>query len=115
MFVVGGSANPLIDPIYLSHRIALPAVPAGFITGTDVQLLRATLGGKLWEPYFVWVNDGDGLEDLKRIVGIERTFGISSLGFVRLPSIRARAGASFSFDEPFANRPRAYLSLTFTP
>ena len=115
LFVVGGSTNPLIDPIYLSHRIALPAVPAGFITGTDVQLLRATLGGTLWEPYFVWVNDGDGFEGFKRIGGIERSFGISSLGFVRLPSIRARAGASYSFDEPFANRPRAYLSLTFTP
>jgi hypothetical protein len=115
LFVVGGSANPLIDPIFLSNRIALPGVPAGFIHGTDVQVLRATLGGQLWEPYFVWVNDGDEFEALKRIAGIERTFGISSLGFVRLPSIRARAGASYSFDEPFANRARAYLSLTFSP
>ena len=105
----------MIDPIYLSHRIALPAVPAGFINGTDVQLLRATLGGNLWEPYFVWVNDGDEFKGLKRIGGIERTFGISSLGFVRLPGIRARAGASYSFDEPFSNRARAYLSLAFTP
>jgi hypothetical protein len=61
------------------------------------------------------LNDGDGFEGLQRIGGIERTFGISSLGFVKLPSIRARGGASYSFDEPFANRARAYLSLTFTP
>jgi hypothetical protein len=115
LFVVGGSTNPLIDPIYLSHRVALPAVPAGFLTGSDIQFFRATLGGNLWEPYFVWLNDGDGFEGLQRIGGIERTFGISSLGFVKLPSIRARGGASYSFDEPFANRARAYLSLTFTP
>ena len=114
-FVVGGAANPLIDPIFLSHLISLPAVPAGFITGADVQLFRASLGGNLWEPYFVWVNDGDGLDHLRRIGGIERTFGISSLGFVRLPGVRARAGASYSLDDPYANRARAYASLTFTP
>lgn len=114
-FVVGGAANPLIDPIFLSQRISLPAVPAGFITGTEVQLLRASLGGNLWEPYFVWVNDGDGLEHLRRIGGIERTFGIASLGFVRLPGVRTRAGASYSLDDPYPNRARAYASLTFTP
>jgi Tol biopolymer transport system component len=114
-FVVGGAANPLVDPVFLSQRIALPSVPAGFISGPDVQLFRATLGGNLWEPYFVWVNAGDAFEDLKRIGGVERTFGISSLGFAKLPSIRARAGASYSFDEPYANHARLYLSLTFTP
>ena len=114
-FVLGGAANPLVDPIFLASRIALPAVPAGFISGSDVQVYKASLLGKSWEPYFVWANDGDGFENLKRIGGIERTFGISSLGFARLPGIRARGGASYSFDEPFANRPRVYLSLTFTP
>jgi hypothetical protein len=114
-FVLGGTTNPLVDPIFLASRIALPAVPAGFISGSDVQVFRSSLLGNLWEPYFVWANDGDGFESLKRIAGIERTFGISSLGFARLPGIRARAGASYSFDEPFANRPRVYLSLTFVP
>ena len=114
-FVLGGTANPLLDPIFLASRIALPAVPAGFISGSDVQVFKASLLGNLWEPYFVWANDGDGFEHLKRIGGIERTFGISSLGFARLPGIRARGGASYSFDAPFANRPRAYLSLTFVP
>ena len=114
-FVVGGTTNPLIDPIFLAGRVALPSVPAGFLTGRDFQMLRATLGGLLWEPYFVWLNDADGFEQLKRIGGIERSFGISSLGFVRLPGIRARAGASYSFDEPFADRARFYASLTFTP
>jgi hypothetical protein len=114
-FVLGGTANPLADPIFLASRIALPAVPAGFISGSDVQVYRASLLGMLWEPYFVWANDGDGFERLKRIGGIESTFGLTSLGFARVPGIRARAGASYSVDEPFANRPRAYISLTFTP
>jgi Tol biopolymer transport system component len=115
-FVVGGAPNPLIDQAYLAQRISLPAVPAGFVTGPAFQLFRGTLGGAtLWEPYFAWVNDGRGFEGLRRIGGIERTFGITSLGFARLPGLRARAGASYSFDEPYANRARAYASLTFTP
>ncbi len=114
-FVVGGSANPLIDQAYLSQRIPLPAVPAGFVSGRAFQIFKATLGGNLWEPYFLWLNDGHAFENLAHIAGIERTFGIASLGFVRLPALRARAGASYSFDEPYADRARIYASLTFTP
>lgn len=114
-FVVGGAANPLIDPVYLSQRIPLPAVPAGFVSGRAFQVFRTTLGGLLWEPYVLWVNDGHALEGLARVAGIERTFGITSLGFARLPGLRARAGASWSFDEPYADRARLYASLTFTP
>jgi hypothetical protein len=114
-FVVGGAPNPLIAQAFFSSRIALPAVPAGFVHGPAFQSFRATLGGSLWEPYFTWLNDGRAFDDLKRIAGIERTFGITSLGFARLPGIRARAGASYSFDAPYASRPRVYASLTFTP
>jgi len=114
-FVVGGSTNPLIDPAFLAQRIPLPAVPAGFLSGRTVQLFRGTLGGNSWEPYFVWINPSGSLDHLRRIAGIERTFSISSLGFARLPGIRARAGTSYSFDQPYANRARAYASLTYTP
>jgi hypothetical protein len=114
-FVIGGAANPLVDAAFLSQRIALPSVPAGFATGRTVQLLRGTLGGATVEPYFVWVAAGESFDEVKRIAGVERTFAIASLGFARLPGIRARAGASWSLDEPYAHRARAYASLTFTP
>jgi Tol biopolymer transport system component len=114
-FVVGGATNPLIDPAFLSQRIPLPSVPAGFLSGNAIQLFKGTLGGRPLEPYFVWLNDGTSFENLKRIAGIERTFGIASLGFARLPGFRARAGASYSFDEPYRHRARAYASLVFSP
>jgi hypothetical protein len=114
-FVVGGAGSPIIDPGFLAQRIALPAVPAGFVSGRAIQLFRGRLGGNAWEPYFVGVAAGESLDDVKRIAGVERTFAITSLGFARLPGIRARAGAAYSFDEPFASRARAYASLTFTP
>jgi hypothetical protein len=114
-FVVGGAANPLFDAAFLSSRIALPAVPAGMVGGRTLQVLRATLGGRSWEPYFVWLGAGDSFEDLKRIAGIERSFSITSLGFARLPGVRARAGGSYSFDDPYRDRARAYASLAFSP
>jgi Tol biopolymer transport system component len=114
-FVIGGAPNPLIDPTILSQRISLPAVPAGFVSGQTVQMIRGTLGGATWEPYWVWVAAGESPDDFKRIAGIERNFAIGSLGFARLPGIRARAGAAYSFDEPYKYRARAYASLTFTP
>jgi len=114
-FVVGGSANPLIDPVYLAQRIALPAVPPGIVSGERFQVFRATLGLGGLEPYFTWVAGGESLDQFKRIAGVERTFSVSSLGFARLPGVRARAGASWSFDAPFEDRPRIYASLTYTP
>jgi hypothetical protein len=114
-FVIGGAANPLGDPAILSQRISLPAVPAGFASGRTVQLIRGTLGGATWEPYFVWVAAGESSDDFKRIAGLERNFAIGSLGFARLPGIRARAGAAYSFDAPYQARTRAYASVTFTP
>lgn len=114
-FVVGGAPNPLIEPLFLSQRIALPSVPAGFVTGPTVKLLRVALGGMSLEPYFTWVEGVRSFDDPKRIAGLERTFAISSLGFARLPAVRARAGASWSFDEPYRRRARAYASLVYSP
>ena len=114
-FVVGGASNPLIDPVFLSQRIALPAVPAGFVGGRRIQLFRATLGLPLWEPYFTWVAAGESLTDMKRIAGVELTFAVQSLGFARLPGVRARAGAAWSFDDPYRQHLRAYASLAYTP
>jgi hypothetical protein len=114
-FVVGGSANPLIEQAFLAQRIALPAVPPGLVGGARFQVFRATLGLGGLESYYTWASGGESLDDFKRIAGVERTFSISSLGFARLPGVRARAGASWSFDAPFEDRPRAYASLTYTP
>jgi hypothetical protein len=114
-FVVGGSANPLLDQAFLAQRIALPAVPPGLVGGNRMQVFRAALGLSGLEPYFIWASGGVSLADFKRVAGLEQTLTVSSLGFARLPGVRARAGASWSFDAPFEDRPRLYASLTYTP
>ena len=113
--VVGGAPNPLIDPLFLSQRIALAAVPAGFVTGPGVEMFRASLAGMAFEPFFTTVRSRGSLNEVKRIAGVERSFAISSLGFARLPAVRARAGASWSFDEPYRRRARVYASLVYSP
>jgi hypothetical protein len=114
-FLVGGSVNPFIHSLYFTQRVALPAVPAGFIHGRRFELLRASAGGSSWEPYFLWIAGGESLDRYRRIAGLERLFEISALGFVRLPAIRLRGGAAWSFDEPVRHRPRAWLSVHYSP
>jgi hypothetical protein len=114
-FVVGGNANPFINPLYFTQRVALPAVPAGFVQGRRFEKIRASLGGFAWEPYLLWIAGGESLERYRRIAGLERSFEITALGFVRLPAVRLRGGAAWSFDEPFRDRPRAWLSVNYSP
>jgi hypothetical protein len=114
-FVIGGAANPFIDAAYLSQRIPMPAVPAGLSYGRRFQQARLGVGGLDWEPYMLWLAAGDSLSDVRRVVGLERTFTISSLGFARLPAVAARGGVSYSFDEPFQYRTRLYASVRYAP
>jgi hypothetical protein len=114
-FLVGGSAVPYFDRAYISQRIPLPGVPAGYGNGRRVGLYRASIGGLSWEPYMNWIAAGDELENWKRIVGLERSLVVPALGFARLPEIRARVGASFTLDAPYRQKGRAYVSLTYSP
>lgn len=114
-FLVGGPAPPYFDPAFLSQRIALPSVPSGFVYGHQFELWRASVGGMTWEPYFVWVAAGDSLSDVKRIAGVEQEFAMRSMGWARLPALRVRLGAGYSFDAPYQYRTRAYASVTYSP
>jgi hypothetical protein len=114
-FLVGGPVTPWFDPAFLSQRVALPSVPSGFVYGHQFEMYRASIGGPGWEPYFIWVAAGDSLSDVKRIAGVEQEFAMRSLGWVRLPAMRVRVGAGYSFDTPYQYRTRAYASVVYSP
>lgn len=119
-FVVGGSALPYMDGAHLAHRVPLPMVPTGFVAGRRFGLYRVglsagTLPGLSLEPYMLWVAAGDSLTAWKRIAGAEQTIAVPSLGFARLPAVRVRVGAGYSFDEPFQYRIRGYAGITYRP
>lgn len=114
-FLVGGPIPPYFDHAFMSQRVPLPSVPSGFVYGHQFEMFRAAIGGGTWEPYFVWVAAGEDLDDVKRIAGMEHILSIKSMGFVKLPAVRVRIGAGYSFDTPYQYRTRAYASVTYTP
>lgn len=114
-FIVGGSGAPYLDRAWLSQRVALPSVPTGYLAGRRLGMYRAAIGGGFVEPYFLWAAAGDTLDDWKRVVGAEREVAFPSLGFARLPGLRARFGVGYSFDEPFRYRTRGYAAVTYRP
>jgi Tol biopolymer transport system component len=114
-FLVGGVSPPYFDRAFLSHRVTLPAVPTGFVSGRRLEMLRLSIGGLGLEPYMLWVAAGASATDWKRIAGLEREVAFPSLGFARLPAIRIRFGAGYSFDPPYQYRTRAYGSVFYSP
>lgn len=114
-FLVGGPTPPYFDPAFMSQRISLPSVPSGFVYGPRFEMYRASVRGFTWEPYFVWVAAGDSLNSVKRIAGLENEFVFRSMGWVRMPAVRIRVGAGYSFDAPYQYRTRAYASVIYSP
>lgn len=113
-FFAGGVRPPLFDPAFLSQRLSLPAVPVGLAGGDRIELYRVSVGGFPLDPYMIWVGPrSDG--GYARVAGLEWSFSIPSLGFVALPAVQARAGAGYSFDDPFRQKTRAYLSVLYRP
>lgn len=114
-FTVGGTAPPYFDRAMLAQRIAMPAVPSGFVRGRRVGTYRFAIGRGGFEPYLLYLAAGDSLTEWKRVVGVEQELAFPSLGFARLPGVRARLGAGYSLDEPFRRRARAYVGVTYRP
>lgn len=114
-FTVGGAALPYLDRVYFSPRVAMPAVPSGFASGRRVGMYRFAVGRGGFEPYLLYVAAGDSLTRWKRIAGVEQEVAFPSLGFARLPGVRARFGAGYSLDEPFPRRTRVYMGVTYRP
>jgi hypothetical protein len=114
-FVVGGSELPYFDPIYVAQFVPLPGVPLGFARGRHLGTVRLSIGGSTFEPFASWIAAGDRLDRWQRVIGIERAITVSSYGFARLPEVRARGGASYSIDEPFRRKARAWVSLSYRP
>lgn len=114
-FLVGGTTSPWFDPTWMAQRIPLPAVPGGFVSGRQYAMFRVSTGWQGLEPYFTWVAAGDSLSDFKRLAGIEQSLAFSSMGWVRLPAVRLRFGAAYSFDEPLGYHIRGYAAMTYSP
>ena len=114
-FLAGGSPVPFVDGLHVSQRLAVPGAPPGFAHGARVATYKLSVGGLPFEPFALWAGGGDEITSLTRMAGAERSFSTATLGFVRLPAIRARAGAAWLFDDSFGRRLRAWASVIYSP
>jgi hypothetical protein len=114
-FAVGGAYLPFVDPAYLSQRVSLPSVPVGYSAGSTFALYRASLRAFGVQPYAVWVSAGDSVGRFQRVFGVENEWDFPSIGFVKLPATRIRAGVGYSLDRPYDEKLRPYVSVTYRP
>ncbi|HEX4931823.1 MAG TPA: hypothetical protein VFV33_01510, partial [Gemmatimonadaceae bacterium] len=114
-FAVGGTDLPFLDRAFLSQRIAVPSVPVGYASGRKLGIGRvsARVGGL--QPYAMWIAAGDKLTRYQRVLGAEQEIDIAALGFARLPATRIRYGIGYSMDEPYKEKIRPYVSVTYRP
>ena len=114
-FAVGGAPLPFVDSAYFSQRIPLPSVPVGYAQGRTVEGLRAAIRVAGLQPWAMWIAAGDTITRYQRTFGIEDEWRWPAIGFARLPAVRIRAGVGYSLDEPYDEKLRPYVSVTYRP
>lgn len=114
-FAVGGGYLPFVDQAFLSQRISLPSVPVGYASGRKLGMARLSTELFGVTPYAVWLAAGDKLTRYQRILGAEQAWQFSGIGFVRLPETRVRFGVGYSMDDPYKEKIRPYVSVTYRP
>ncbi len=115
LFQVGGSPALFLDPALLSQRVAVPGLPTGTLSGSEVWLGRLTITTGLADLYAMGVTTRAIDRGWHRVVGIERSVTLSQMPFVPLPAVETVVGVSRSLDEPYRNRTRGYFSIRFRP
>jgi hypothetical protein len=96
-----------------SCRSILPSVPVGYVDKLGIGRVSTELFGLT--PYAVWLAAGDKRTRYQRILGAEQEWQFSGLGFARLPETRVRFGVGYSMDDPYKEKIRPYVSVTYRP
>ncbi len=113
--VAGGSAPPLTDPALLSQRIAVPALPVGVVSGTQLVEQRLEYGLSPLVLYYERLTtpaDHDAVHDL---YGGEFRYGSPPVPFLAIPAVAFTAGLGYSISDPYKYKLRAYISAQYAP
>jgi hypothetical protein len=117
-FSLGGLPSTLVDPLLLTQRLAMPALPFGVTIGDRALVYRAATRLAGLSPYY-WGGSGRNgagrFEQWHRVIGIEYVFDQGPQAVLGTPGGRITAGLGHSLDEPFADRTRAYVTVTLRP
>ena len=114
-FAVGGGYIPFVDRAFLSQRVSIPSVPVGYSSGRKLEIGRLSTRIAGFQPYAIWVAAGDSISRYKRILGAEQEWSFAGVGFAHIPETRVRFGIGYSIDDPYREKIRPYLSVTYRP
>jgi hypothetical protein len=115
-FQVGGTEPLLFDPAILPQRVAMPALPPGFLRGTRVGTARAELRSQILGSLFFWAGDVEGDDrGWFKVVGAETAEDSPPIPFLRLPSASLRVGSAYLLDRPYRGQWRWWMVLGWRP
>lgn len=116
-FSAGGFSPPLSDEATLAQRIAIPALPAGIVTGRELYELRVARPSpfQFGTIYAHSVGSTWKVDRHSAVVGIEQGVDLDFLGIVGLPRLHALVGVARIIRGPLENKGSAYLSIGWRP
>jgi hypothetical protein len=114
-FAIGGWPTPLVDGPVLSQRIAMPALPTGFLMGTHFTTLRASTSFGPVRPFYWIGTTQENLTGWARVAGLDFDYTAAALPAFAIPNVNVRAGAAYSWDDPFRHRVGIYAGVTYRP
>lgn len=114
-FRVGGPGTPLMDGAVVGQEVTEPAFPVALLQGARLGAGEVRMGLGIGDAFLrLWSVDED-LSEWHRVAGLEEEVVFGPFPEAGIPTLRLRVGAAHSFDDPFRDRTRAYLSVGFRP
>ena len=114
-FAIGGWPSPFVDAPVLSQRVAMPALPAGFMVGSHLKALRASMAFGPLRPYYWLGTTRESLTGFARVAGLDAEYAVDAFPVFAIPALSVRAGAAYSWTDPFRHRVGIYAGVTYRP
>jgi hypothetical protein len=114
-FAIGGWTSPFVDAQVLSQRIAMPALPVGFRIGPQLKTLRVSGAFGPVRPYYWIGTTRESFTGFARVAGIDAEYAMPAFPVFAIPTISVRAGAAYSWDDPFRHRVGIFAGVTYRP
>ena len=114
-FAIGGWPSPLVDASVLSQRIPMPALPTGFALGTHAMVFRASTALGPVRPFYWVATTRENWTGWKRVAGVDADYSFAAFPAFAVPAIGLKAGAAYSWDDPFRHRAGIYIGVTYKP
>jgi hypothetical protein len=115
LFRAGGVHPSLFDDAILVQRFAMPVLPLGTLSGSQMLAARASVRLGVLRPYFWGASTDGAFQTWYRVVGVERELDIPTVPLLRLPRAHLLAGVGYVLDEPFKHSTRGYLTVGYRP